>query len=70
MTPLVQNLVVLTVVAAAAAWLAYRAYATFASKRKAGCGACSTCPVEAAPTEPQVIGLETLVAPPRHKASR
>jgi len=65
MSPLLQNLIVLAVVVAATAWLAYRAYATFANKRKAGCGACSNCPVEAAPCEPQVISLETLIAPKR-----
>jgi hypothetical protein len=70
MTPLVQNLIVLTVVAVAAGWLAYRAYATFANKRKAGCGACSNCPVETAASEPQVIGLETVIAPPRQNASK
>lgn len=70
MSPLLQNLIVLTIVAAAAAWLAYRAYATFANKRKAGCGACSNCPVEATQSEPQVIGLETLVAPRHSNASR
>ncbi|HEY2841035.1 MAG TPA: FeoB-associated Cys-rich membrane protein [Pirellulales bacterium] len=75
MTPLLQNVIVLAVVAAAAGWLAYRAYATLARKRKAGCGACSNCPVEGEPREPQVIGVETLIAPrttssERHGASR
>ena len=69
MTPLLQNLIVLTAVATAVGWLAYRAYATFARKRKAGCGACSNCPVETTPTEPKVISLETLVAP-RKNGSR
>lgn len=63
MSPLVQNLIVLTIVASAAGWLSYRTYATFASKRKAGCGSCANCPAEAAPGQPQVISLETLVTP-------
>jgi hypothetical protein len=63
MTPVVQNLIVLSIVAAAAGWLAYRAYATFARKRKAGCGACANCPAENAPTEPQVISVDALLAP-------
>lgn len=54
-----QSLTVLAIVAAAAGWLAYRAYATMARKRQAGCGACSTCPVENTKSEPQVVAIET-----------
>jgi|GEM_PF-2650831 len=59
MTPELQNLVALLVVAAAVGSLTYRAYATLARKRKAGCGACAQCPVEGSAKEPQVISLQT-----------
>ena len=59
-----QNLIVISIVAAAAGWLARSAYSTLARKRKAGCGACPTCPTEGAKSEPQVVAIESLAGPP------
>jgi hypothetical protein len=61
-----QNAIVLLIVAGASGYLARRAWQAIA-QRRAGCGACSTCPAGEAPADknegPAVVTLEPF--PPR-----
>ena len=59
------QIVTLAIVALAVGYLLRRTWGVLASKRQSGCGACGSCPAQAAgtSTEPQVLSVESLLEP-------
>ena len=60
------QIVTLAIVALAVGYLLRRTWGVLASKRQSGCGACGSCPAQAAAREhlsPQVLSVESLLEP-------
>lgn len=53
-----QDILAMAVVAVSAGYLAWRGRRALA-RRKAGCGACASCPSEREPSEPNVVSITT-----------